>query len=95
MREDNTFLTCTKSGTSSIESGKEFQTGVILGKKLNLKVSSVLVEYSLNFLEWIAFVGVGVRCGAACISSRPLMILYSIKSWSFVVLESIVFQTRS
>ena len=64
---------CTKSGASTIESGKEFQTGVVLGKKLNLKVLSVLVEYSLNFLEWIVFVG--VRCGAACISSRPLMIL--------------------
>ena len=95
MREDYTFLTCTESRASTIESGKEFPTGVILGKELNLKVSSVLVEYSLNVLEWIAFVGVGVRCGAACISSRPLMILYSVTSWSFVVLGSIVFQTRS
>ena len=41
---------------------KEFQTGIVLGTKLTLKVS-VLAGNCLNFLEWIALdlVGAGVR----------------------------------
>ena len=42
---------------SATEAGSEFHTGMVLGKKLYLKVS-VLVGYCRSFFEWIALVRV-------------------------------------
>ena len=50
---------------------------MVLEMKLNLKVSVLVDEYCLNFLELVApvLVDAGVRYGAAGISIGSLMIL--------------------
>ena len=48
---DNPCLKCTKSGASAIGADKEFQTGTVIGKKLNLKVS-VLAGNCLFVLQF-------------------------------------------
>ena len=52
---DSPFLKDTSEGASATEAGREFQSGTVRGKKLNLK-ESVDVENCLNFLEWAALV---------------------------------------
>ena len=66
-----TFLKDAIEGVSATEVGREFQSGTVRGKKLNLK-ESVNVENCLNFLEWTALVLAvdGVRYLAAGMSIR-------------------------
>ena len=68
-----TFLKDAIEGVSATEVGREFQSGTVRGKKLNLK-ESVDVEnsYCQNFLEWAALVLAvdGVRYLAAGMSIR-------------------------
>ena len=51
---DNPFLKDTK-GASATDAGREFQTGMVRGKKLNL-YKSVCVDICRNFLEWACLV---------------------------------------
>ena len=77
-------LKAAKSEASATLAGREFHTGIVLGKKLCLKVSD-LAARCRNLSLWLdlSLDGAAVRYSAAGMSTRSLTILKKRVSWSF------------
>ena len=68
----------TKEGASATDAGREFQTGMVRGKKLNL-YESVRVDICLYFLEWDCLV---LPVGPVLLTNPIFVILKGGGGWS-------------
>ena len=51
----SSLLNCASEGASAVDAGSEFQIGIVLTMKLNLKTLVFELRWQ-NFLEWLALV---------------------------------------